>query len=79
MITITSNDLSSLVNELSKALIKFSNDKLENSQAKRIAEIESVVNSSVIYKILELLKNINTQLGVLEYHTQKDKNLCQEQ
>ena len=39
MITITSNDLSSLVNELSKALIKFSNDKLENSQAKRIAEI----------------------------------------
>lgn len=44
------------------------------ANAKKIAEIESVVNSSVMYKILELLKNINTQLGVLEYQVSKEIN-----
>lgn len=39
MLNITSKDIVSLINELAKALMKFSNNKLSDIQAKKIAQI----------------------------------------
>lgn len=39
MLNITSKDIVSLINELTKALMKFSNNKLSDIQAKKIAQI----------------------------------------
>lgn len=39
MVNITSKDIVSLINELTKALMKFSNNKLSDIQANKIAQI----------------------------------------
>lgn len=39
MVSITSKDIISLINELTKALMKFSNNKLSDVQANKIAQI----------------------------------------